>query len=1039
MSTPQDGAGTKPAPEGDAVTAPRHPAFPWPSSEDPREWPDDDAPAVEWAVFYRDRLGREVWPTPSRFDVIALAGHLRDKAVDAYVEDHGALPDDETQATLYEFAVEQAEDSVRGPCGWALAKAKRIVVGDAEFRSWWTSSGRRGAQAHAHERGICVRLGTGVGLAVHDASVEVGSGGGAWAQVDVDVKHGADADGEWARLPGPADRSPSGGLHVYALDDRWPDAPVRASSGHLAPGVEVRTGGYAMLPAGAGGDPSRRWLRRDAPRSAPDALLERPRATRGGRDASGHQTGEPERQPWNGQAPRSGRVADVLADPVLEGERNTKVGAVVGMLARPGRLPADVVDAALAVCVEWCAGRDVARWRAALGGGVARDEDFAVEVVDAWLGARYQGGRPWGRGKVATVARSLWRTAERRYEAQDEVAGAADPASGDPVWREPAGAWGVQRAASGEAADPARTAAEVPPPPSVVPPLERSPPGEEIRQAATAPTTAPAIPDLVPPRPPAPRSAFKLGQLFRSLLDSYPEADQAADAARNPVPLDRGPPLMDFARGGVDANYPHGMSLGPWAARAMPGFIPGDMWALGAASAKGFKTFTAGWMLDGLALGTARRLLGEPGWANAPVVLVFWLTEMPRRGELPRRSQARHLGVPLAALVNGDHAASRVAAADPDAAREVVAHARMMVGLHHRPELDRARWDLHGDAPEWTNMSFHAAHRIMAGELVHEIKMGALPEPEGRGSARVVHDAGPQLVLHVREEMRHHRDAFCARHGFATDDVLVIVAWDPGQRYVDDAGPGKQALDALLNAMRKHLAAPETVGENGERRGGISACVVITSDTTKAAAKEVSLARFAHESPGVLAAEVYAGSQLIPHLCNTAVVYAEPSTDGGRTCLLRLRVLQCRDTAGDPTCYPFQVDLATGRLRAMDPATVPVPPKPLPRDEVREALAGTPYGKGGGGGGGGARDGGVWREQAGPRVVGNGGWSGAGYPTSGEVFVDLDRVGDEKARAEFLALHPRPSWDPHASRYRVDARSADRWVRFWRAPWSSVS
>ena len=140
MSTPQDGAGTKPAPEGDAVTAPRHPAFPWPSSEDPREWPDDDAPAVEWAVFYRDRLGREVWPTPSRFDVIALAGHLRDKAVDAYVEDHGALPDDETQATLYEFAVEQAEDSVRGPCGWALAKAKRIVVGDAEFRSWWTSS-----------------------------------------------------------------------------------------------------------------------------------------------------------------------------------------------------------------------------------------------------------------------------------------------------------------------------------------------------------------------------------------------------------------------------------------------------------------------------------------------------------------------------------------------------------------------------------------------------------------------------------------------------------------------------------------------------------------------------------------------------------------------------------------------------------------------------------------------------------------------------------------------------------------------------------
>lgn len=993
MSTPPAGPGDSPrpgdllSPLDDTLTDPHAAgtvaAHPWPPSS---EWPADDATALEHARFYRDSLGLDVYPTPSDWDVKSLANYAFAKAVDAWRGDHGEdMPDEETRAFLWDLAREEAEDSRRGPIGWSVTRRAKAELSAKDFDAMWTDVTTKAPGsplAHASQRGICVMLGR-------------STRGWSLAQVDVDVKHGADLAGEWACLPGPADRSPSGGLHVYVLDPRVGDRRVRTSSNALAPGVEVRTSGFAVWPAGQGGDQARRWLRRDALRAAPPALCRPPpRRQRTGSKPTmddgayddGHVLTDRSHEPRShGQ---SSRAAETLGGSVDAGERNEKVLAVVGILARPHALPPDVVDAVLLCLVDARAvgastaeetRAEVTTWRAALTRG-PRDAEFAAEVVEAWLLARYQGPKPWLRGAIGRIVRSLWKTAERRQAERDGTsAGAEDFAVGDPVWCEDRDA-----APRPAVLTPASMAAS--PPTDRVPGTDADSPAAAHAHAAAG--LGPLLAAAYPFAPPTAASTVRgrddepvvdYAKLFRPSAVAFSEADQNAFQERRRASFARGPAFYDFARGaGVmglgDESYPFGYGLGPWLAKAVRGLSQGSVISIGAAGGKKGKTVMAGQMVEGLQMATARRLLGEPAWADAPVVLVFWVCEMPEDGEIPRRLLARHYGLQQDALSQGHDAAEYVRSVNGWPAAEVVNRSRMLASLHHREAFSRARWSLHGGGHDWTEAAHHAAHRLVAYELNHEIDLRELPEPRGQGRGRVVHDAGPMLVRHVAKAVRLRVAAFVdvwgAEGHFTAADVLPIVVTDPVQRWSEDSDKG--SLDALIHGHVRRLSY-------SERNGGVGAAVIFTSDTTKAAVREVSLARFYHEDGQVIAGEIFAGSQGIVHGSDCLGLHAETSADG-LAALLRARHLVARSGGAGPTVYPFTLDLATGRLRPLDPATVPAPLKPTP----------------GSAGGGGGRDGGDrWSRD---REAQRGGGRGErpppiGVPAAGRHWGD--RPGDD--------------------------------------------
>jgi len=567
-------------------------------------------------------------------------------------------------------------------------------------------------------------------------------------------------------------------------------------------------------------------------------------------------------------------------------------------------------DASASACRE-----TAADWARSLTRG-PRDASFAADVIEVWASVRDQSPRPWRTSKARAVARSLWRTADRRLGGE---AGAEDLGEGPPLGVAPS--W-----------------APAPPPHPAIAPLPagdivaaaedyvlHGPTPEQARHALAATTAAlgftpPAGPATRPTQAaPTGKAAIDLRRLFVPLGEMYGAAEMAVDEARKPVRVAKLPPFVDFIQGGPDESYPHGYGMGPWFGRGLGGLVAGDMKAFGAAGAKAGKTYFVGQMLDGLAMQTAYRLMGIPGYEDAPIVLVFWVSEMAKKSDLPMRFVARALGYDAKVTTQGvdaidsvSLAALRLASMTPT---EYVEKARILRKIHQDPSYDSHKLeDLRSACPV---ILPHLAMRRAILECAMVIDMSILPDAEGVGRSRVVHDGGPQLVAYAAEAMALARSEFCARHQIPEADVLCVVCCDPAQRFAgDDGRDSKAALDSMIRAWSKRVCNP----------AGLNGAVIFTSDTTKAAVNEMDLGRFCRDEAKRVIASMFAGSQAIAHECDCVGLMAEttPDTETTGRAIMRARVLSGRSGASSEI-FPFSWELHTGRFRPMDPKSVPIP------------------------------------------------------------------------------------------------------------------
>lgn len=833
----------------------------WPA---PDEWPPVDAPPAVWATFYRDRLDQVPLPTPGPGDLDKIASRAYDDAFTAYREDHGGEPDEETAALLWELCRNDPELLARakGVCGFVKASeyVRPAQVTDALIKRWWgTRDGR--------ERGI---------------ALQVACEASRWPLVLVEVdRHGDDAsrwgdvDGPWGRgglLVGPRSVTPGGGLHTLVLAA----GGERSSGGRtaLAVGVEVKARGAppVRVPSGSSA-PGRRWERHDEPRPGPDDL-------RRARLPPGREPGDDPDENWATGAGEfgSGRATAAVRTEAADGDRNYAVPLIVGMLGRPRACPPDFVRACLELWAEDLAGPsegrvdgpaarlERGRWEHALTRG-PRDADFAAEVVACWVRVRDRSKRPWSEGKAETVARSLWKTVDRREQGE---AGAEDLGVGPPVASRAFGQAPAWRLTARETAT-------------------RE---DRIMDGPTVTASGGGDDDGGPLRERW-RGGIDPRTFSCSLADYYPRARLEKDLRRAPVPLGRVFPVVDFVTGEyAQADGPaHGW--GDPLSDALGGLSPADFRMVGAAGAKAGKTWFTLWALYGLALATAARVLGVPAYAKAPVVALVLVSEMPKRGELYWRLAGAHLGFDVACLSWGTEAARAPgvrasAQAVGWSPEEVVVHAR---GLEARHSDER--------------LPFGLAYR----RLLTVVEVGKLPPARGRGAAAIDHQSGPVLVDHVADVMELRRREVAAMTSVPEDEVLVVGLVDPGQRFVGEGRDARAAIDALFGAAARVLC------------GEVGAAVVGTSDTTKHAARNTNLDAFLGGDGQALAADIFAGSQAIMHNADTVAICAAPPKAGELRTTQWARVLQGR-TGAPGEAFPFDWDMHLGRFTAR-------PPEPL--------------------------------------------------------------------------------------------------------------
>jgi hypothetical protein len=892
-----------------AIQAPEQ--VPWP---DASELPGEEAPAIEWARFYRDRLGWIPLPTASRADVGRRAAQLVGDAIVDYQNDYKRDPTEEELEALREEAEEIAWKASKGPLGWVRAADYNFAgsVDDALLEKWW--GGQRGY------RGICIRS----GRSFRGWPVVV---------LDVDPRHGGDVAGPWSSFPGPSSETPSGGRHVLLLGTGGPGVPH--GEGIVADGVDLVSdpGVTLNVPSGLGSSSpgrERRWIRWEAPEPIPEAVIAAARARR-------PQHAQAERRLGDGT--QSGRAAYALAHQAGDGERTPAAKAIVGILARPAACPEDVVRAALELLAEDLAGRDQGeaairaeceRWAQLLTRG-PRTVEFAVEVVETWSRVRDDAGRKrWRPGRARMVARSMWRTADRREEGK---AGAEDHRIGPALADEPDSAFddgddpvvvvpetGPEEHVHGTMVDGTGADGHVvvamsdetggPPAADLIEEHDHEPPGGEVPDGP--------IP-YPPPRPEEARAAARAvaeatlaafqrpqwqGRLFRSFAESYSEAQFDADLERQPVELSFLPLFRDPLTGAELPAYLCGHGVGPWLGGVLGGLVAGDCKAIGAASAKGGKTYFVGQPVDGLSLQTAMRLARDERYAQAPLVVPFWLSEMPVDGELVLRGACRLLGVSMKAITRGKAAADDL---DVRAAAERLRGRwpEVTPELYVRHVRDLVRAFLYApDSP------LGLAYR----EVCREVDLSVLPHASGSGRTREDPRGGPTLVGHVADEIQFRRSALAQAWGVPESEIQPLVVWDPLQRFSgDESDDAKRAIDRLLGAIVERLC---------RRQGGVQAIVLLTSDTTKGAATNVKLDEgspsFLNGDPRELCAAVFAGSQGIMHHADCLAIYSEPPAAGSSTTTTWARVLQAR-TGASPTAFPFEWETWCGRFSAQEP------------------------------------------------------------------------------------------------------------------------
>ncbi len=893
----------------------------WPAAH---EWPPADAHPRDHVRFYRDRLGLRCYPTPSLADVLQSAKRFYLEAENDWREDHkGADPTGDDRSMLLDLAREEAEATRKGP----LALTHKAFTEAPAITDEMIERGWGGKNAG---RGIAVALGR-------------STKGHTLAQVDVDPRHGGEVDGPLVaslisdRACSMVASTPGGGLHIYVLGDSTLRPQV---SGALAPGVELRTTGYAMMPSGSSsaatkddGKGGRAWVSTGRPQHAPESLRHAVHRVGGAAHASRLSSGGTEVEGAPSDA-GSGRAAAVIASEVGDGERNAAASVIVGILARPGAVPEDARHALMLMLSEHLAGRDApasvcretaAEWTRSLTRG-PRDASFAADVIEVWASVRDQSPRPWRASKARAVARSLWRTADRRLggEAGAEDLGEGPPLGVAPSWVPSPPPHPAIVAAAHEGSAVAGVGVDAPPA-SAAPASSYALGGPSPEQAVAA--LAATVMGLKAANQATGKKSVDLARLFVPLGEMYGAEDMARDEARKPVRVAKLPPFIDFLQGGVDESYPYGYGMGPWFARGLGGLVAGDMKAYGAPGAKGGKTYLVGQMLDGLALQTAHRIMGTPGYEDAPYVLVFWVSEMSKKSEVPMRFVARALGYDAKVTTQGVDAFDSVSlaalrSAGNMSAESYVTHARALRAWHQNPGLDAidipaARGDHNFMARDehWAIMEPHLALRRALLDCSRVIDMSELPDAEGHGRGRIIHDGGPRLVGYVAESMAMVRSEFATRHGIAEADVLCVVCCDPAQRFSgDDGHDSVAALNGMLRAWAKHVAVD------------LGGAVIFTSDTTKGAVNNMDLGRFCHEDPRKVIAEVFAGSYALSHECDCIAIMAEttPDTETTGRALMRARVLSGRSGASSEI-YPFSWELHTGRFRPMDPKSVPIP------------------------------------------------------------------------------------------------------------------
>lgn len=881
------------------------------------QWPDasllpaDDAPPIEWARFYRDHCGWIVLPTAGPRDVLAYAISVHNEAIASYAAYHGDVPEDVSLA-MWDHAREIADATLGRPIGyiynaWIAKVTTAADVTDEMLRYAWEPLERsRGPREEADRRGICIlpnRSSRGLPVCL----------------VDVDPRHGGDNEGEWGmRLPGPKASTPNGGVHTLMIA-----TGKETASADLGPGVDVVAGGGTTIPLPAGSaTPGRRWLRWEPPVVAPDALRQRGKKKAPPRPSAVATTREP-----GDDLEEDGRAASIISTEVGDGERNWAASIIVGILARPRACPDDFVRACLDLLAEYHADiadadyvrAEQARWQAALTRG-PRDAEFAAEVLGVWAHVRDTSRFPWSTRKTNAVARSLWKTCDRREEGR---AGAEDFSVG-PVL----GTWPTHWAplpappnpppAATDAPDHAPPHAEQEPRHDAPPPYP--PPSPEQAAAAIAASA-------VPPSP-AWRGGIDPRTYTLSLSESYTDDDIDRDMDREPIQIGRVFPAIDFLTGEPLDGRPESLLPPVWhgwgehVAAAMGGLAGGDFIVIGAAGAGAGKTWFVGWLVHGLALATAARILGLPGYKDAPVVLPVWVSEMPKKGELYLRAAVSHLGFDMSCVTAGRRAHESAG---------VLAHAARLPNWTPQQVVDRARQAerLHGRDPRLPLCT--ARYRV-----IKEIALGRLPRLTRRMGVTLDHRSGATLVDHLADSVDTFRDSLAADAGVSSDKVLPVVVIDPAQRFAGTGSSERQMIDALLTAANETLCRE------------LGAAVIVTSDTTKAAVRSASTIDVFLSAPrGPLGADIFAGSQGIEHHATTTVaIQAEPVQQAGDfTTRTWLRFFKNRAGVIDEVAYPFVWEKAFGRFRAEAPEPLRPPPLPPERrgDQYGQQQRGSAY------------------------------------------------------------------------------------------------
>jgi len=820
---------------------------PWPSPESlPR---DTDSP-LAWARFYAS-LGMIILPTPCAADLEAAVEVNLRAEIEALAA-AGEPASAEKKAEIRKAIEAEVSRFVKAPgtktlIGW---RGRDRAPTEDEIDQWWGAS----AGAAGPLRGIWARTGLGAG------------GAAPLAVVDVDTKHGGDV-APWRHDSDMVALTPSGGVHAWYLDDG--SVPSRgARPGEAWPGVDLRgTGGGVVLPSGRS-SPGRRWLSW----SEPATLSEQARAVidaraRGGGGISG--------ATLDRSARLAGTVGAALQEVATDGTKHATAGQIVGILARPFGLPADVVDPALAVLADDGADEaDLERWRHLFTHG-PRTVEHAIEFLGAWN--RQRCSPSWTDRKVRSAAIGFWGTANRR---EGGNAGAFDMArlefsSGmeEPTIVD-------EQAAEASAASEPASAPSMP---------------------ATAPAiTAPQRPAIILPEPVKLPAEFAMPLSVARTWDSI-----SAELALSPISVETLPPWLDW-RGVPDlTSGPYGYGLGPWFNTSIGrGLRRGSFIAIGALLAKGGKTSLLGQWVEGLIHQGAQRLLGvheaAKPWAKderftddgGPIYLAVWLTEMEKHIDLDNRLIGRYLGVDWSFIGLG-------------------------VDGYLAPGIQDLAYKIGGDADPRAvammtskviqNHITNMGPLAMARALTINIDPSKIPRKK---SGRHAEDPrlGQRLLETVCEVVDATVDSLAVEHAIDRSRFLPILVVDPIHRFVDASGEDRiTAINVTCSAMRSIAQERKWI-------------VFFTNDTTKGtAAGDKGL----EGDPAALAAAAMAGSQELSHQPEmVVVVHADQNNASGtRTRIVPVQVRVClsrRAPPGDP--LPFLLTSHLGRYVAVDPA-----------------------------------------------------------------------------------------------------------------------